>query len=187
MLTKQRKIILNGQEIAYSLKSYRTSRRLRLMIYGNGEISVTKPTFVNEKAVVDFLQSRAAWITGKINNTKFVPGNPVTEDTLANYKRHKDRAEAMINDRLVYFNRFYGFKYQAVRIRRQKTRWGSCSKNGNLSFNYRILFLTPAEADYIIVHELCHLKEFNHSPNFWALVAQTIPDYRALRGKLKVV
>ncbi|NBS67881.1 M48 family peptidase [bacterium] len=66
-----------------------------------------------------------------------------------------------------------------------RTRWGSCSKRGNLNFNYRILFLPPHLADYLIVHELCHLKEFNHSPRFWALVAQGCPNYHACKKELR--
>jgi len=86
---------------------------------------------------------------------------------------------------LEYFNTFYNFKWGRVTIRNQKTRWGSCSKKGNLNFNYKIALLKPSQADYIIVHELCHLKEFNHGKNFWSLVAQTIPDYKEVRSSLR--
>jgi predicted metal-dependent hydrolase len=186
MLKKQKKILLANQEIIYNLKSYRLSRRLRLMIYGNGEISVTKPIFVNEKTVEDFLMSKADWILNKLATQKQSPLALGAEDSLESYRLNKKRAAIFIKSRLEYLNQFYGFKYYNISVRKQRTRWGSCSKKGNLSFNYRLIFLQPAEADYIIVHELCHLKEFNHSSKFWTLVAQTVPNYKELRKNLKM-
>lgn len=87
--------------------------------------------------------------------------------------------------RLAHFNEAYGFALGRVAIKNHKSRWGSCSKKGNLNFNYKIALLPPELADYVIVHELCHLGEFNHSPRFWALVARTVPDHRALRARLR--
>lgn len=101
------------------------------------------------------------------------------------YLKNKEKAREIVNDRLEYFNQFYGYQWNNIAIRNQKTRWGSCSKKGNLNFNYKIALLAPTTADYIIVHELCHLKEFNHSQNFWTLVAKTIPDYKIIRAELK--
>ena len=83
------------------------------------------------------------------------------------------------------FNQIYGFQYNKINIRNQKTRWGSCSKKGNLNFNYKIALLPEKYADYIVVHELCHLKEFNHSRSFWNLVARTIPDFRERKKRIK--
>jgi len=88
-------------------------------------------------------------------------------------------------NRLGHFNQFYGFEYKRISIRNQKTRWGSCSKKGNLNFNYKLLFLSQEQADYIIVHELCHLKEMNHSKRFWNLVLESILDYKNVRKSLK--
>ena len=82
-------------------------------------------------------------------------------------------------------NAYYKFEYGRVNIRDQKSRWGSCSRQGNLNFNYRLLFLNSAVRDYVIVHELCHLKEFNHSSRFWELVSRQTPDYKILRNQLK--
>lgn len=101
------------------------------------------------------------------------------------YQKHKAEARALVLKKLEKYNKEYGFKYNRISIRDQKTRWGSCSKKGNLNFNYKIVFLPEELADYIIVHELCHLKEFNHSARFWALVAQVFPNHLKLRAALR--
>ena len=101
------------------------------------------------------------------------------------YLKYKEQARTLIEERLNYFNQFYNLEVCRVSVRNQKTRWGSCSSKGNLNFNYKILFLPRDAADYIIVHELCHLKEMNHSKNFWALVSQTFPNYKYIRKNLK--
>jgi len=101
------------------------------------------------------------------------------------YLSYKLKAKEIVNDRLIYFNQFYGYKWNNIVIRNQKTRWGSCSKKANLNFNYKIALLAPELSDYIIVHELCHLGEFNHSRNFWTLVEKTIPNHKIIRNKLK--
>lgn len=72
-----------------------------------------------------------------------------------------------------------------VTIRGQKTRWGSCSARGNLSFNYNLLMFRKEVIDYVIIHELCHRREMNHSPKFWELVERNCPDYKVLRKELK--
>jgi predicted metal-dependent hydrolase len=82
-------------------------------------------------------------------------------------------------------NKFHNFPYSRIFIRSQTTRWASCSKKGNLSFNYKIIFLPETLMDYVIIHELCHLKEFNHSKRFWTLVESHVPDYMAKRHDLK--
>lgn len=98
---------------------------------------------------------------------------------------NKASAKALALSRLQYFNQFYNFSYKRVTIKNTVTRWGSCSRQGNLNFNYRIATLPPELSDYIIVHELCHIGEFNHSRDFWNLVARTIPNYLQLRAELK--
>jgi predicted metal-dependent hydrolase len=102
-----------------------------------------------------------------------------------NYLKYKESAVILVKNKLEYFNQFYNYKYNRVTIKNQKTRWGSCSKKGNLNFNYKIVLLSQKQIDYIIVHELCHLKEFNHSQRFWDLVALTILDYKEIRSSLR--
>lgn len=93
------------------------------------------------------------------------------------YLDNKEKARSLVFARLEYFNQFYGFKWNRVSIKNTRRRWGSCSKKGNLNFCYRVVLLPPDLVDYIVVHELCHLGQFNHSSAFWAEVTKTIPDY----------
>lgn len=101
------------------------------------------------------------------------------------YEKYKEEARMRVHARLAHFNGHYNLPLRKVFIKSLKSRWGSCSERGNLNFNYLLVFLPPPLQDYLIVHELCHLQEFNHSPRFWALVEETIPDYRARRLALR--
>ena len=107
------------------------------------------------------------------------------------YLANKENARAIVRDRVTNFLKYYGPKHGIsvgkIAIRNQRSRWGSCSKKGNLNFNYKIVFLSPEQQDYIIVHEICHIKEFNHAKSFWDLVAETIPDWKKIRGELRKV
>jgi predicted metal-dependent hydrolase len=102
------------------------------------------------------------------------------------YLKYKEQARIIAHKKVEKYSKIYNFKYNKIAIRNQKTRWGSCSKSGNLNFSYKIAILPEHLVNYIIVHEVCHLGEFNHSQNFWDLVAQTIPDYVELRKELNI-
>ncbi len=103
------------------------------------------------------------------------------------YLELKEKARVLVSERLVYWNKHYNFKYGRVSIRNQRSRWGSCSSKGNLNFNFRIVTLPPHLADYLIVHELCHLGQMNHSQKFWDLVGETLPNYEKQMLELRKV
>ena len=94
-------------------------------------------------------------------------------------------AKEYIPDRTFYLANAYGFKVNKITIRNQKTRWGSCNSKGNLSFNLSLMKFSEEIIDYVIIHELCHLKFMNHSEDFWMLVSSFIPDYKERRKILK--
>jgi len=107
-------------------------------------------------------------------------------------KRHftakkREQARMFVFAKLNYFNSFYKFKINRVAIKNTKTRWGSCSSKRNLNFNYKIIYLRPDLAEYLIVHELCHLGQLNHSKKFWDLVAKTMPNYVKINKELKKI
>lgn len=90
-----------------------------------------------------------------------------------------------INNRLEYYKHIIGVSYNNVRIKEQKTRWGSCSRKGNLNFNWKIVMAPPKVMDYVIIHELCHIKHMDHSKQFWGLVQQYMPEYKEARSWLR--
>lgn len=92
-------------------------------------------------------------------------------------KRYRSAARAQLEARVAFYHPRTGGHYTSITVRDQKTRWGSCSSRGTLSFNYRLVFAPPAVLDYVVVHELCHLTHMNHSKDFWNLVAAVMPDY----------
>lgn len=98
---------------------------------------------------------------------------------------YSHQAKVIIRERLDYYHTYYPFPFHRIAIKNQKTRWGSCSTKGNLNFNWRLVMMPPEILDYIVVHELCHLKEMNHSPRFWAWVARQVPDYLEKKNWLK--
>lgn len=102
---------------------------------------------------------------------------------LTRWYRHQ--AGGIIAERLAHWNTHYGYTWTRVAIKEQKTRWGSCSRQGALNFNWRLLLAPLPALDYVVIHELCHLKEPNHGLRFWALVAQTCPNHREWRGWLR--
>ncbi len=102
------------------------------------------------------------------------------------YIKYKEQARLLAENRISYYNKFYKFKVNRIAIKNTQSRWGSCSKRGNLNFNYKIALLPAELADYVIVHELCHLGEFNHSKRFWKLVSLTVPNYKSLKNKFHI-
>lgn len=103
----------------------------------------------------------------------------------AHYQAHKEQARVFIRSRIEVYNAHLQLTIRRVSIKNQKTCWGSCSRKGNLNFNYALVLLPVPIADYVIVHELCHLVYFNHSRAFWDLVGRIVPEYRYLRAQLK--
>lgn len=95
-----------------------------------------------------------------------------------------EEAEKYIPSRVNRLASLYDFNFEKVKVKRLKSRWGSCSSKKNLSFNYKLMQFNYKIIDYVIVHELCHLKEMNHSEKFWSLVEEIIPDYRKYKSKL---
>ena len=98
---------------------------------------------------------------------------------------YRKQARTVLAERVELFVQKYGFNVKKIRISSARTRWGSCSHKGTLSFPWRLVMAPPDVIDYVVLHELCHLKEMNHSKAFWAQVQSILPDYKRQRSWLK--
>lgn len=105
----------------------------------------------------------------------------------AHFTKYKTLSRKVILARVAHYAPLCGVVVKRVAIRNQRRRWGSCSSLGNLNFNYRLIFLPAELCDYVVVHELCHLKELNHSQAFWDEVAKVIPHYKVLEARLREI
>lgn len=180
----KRQIELLKNKIEYTLKVSNRARKVRLTIYCDGNFVVTTPRNVNENIIEQFIIKKSQWIINKIEYFKKTPQRILARGDDSDYRENKNKALSLAQKRVEFFNDIYGFKFNNIRIKNQKTRWGSCSRKGNLNFNYKIALIPEDCSDYIIVHEICHLKEFNHSKRFWDLVVLTVPNYLEIRKKL---
>ncbi|MDD5489794.1 MAG: M48 family metallopeptidase [Candidatus Moranbacteria bacterium] len=181
-----RKISLKDKSLEYSFRESARARCLRITIHPGGELSATLPYGMNISKLENFLCQKADWILRKINLAKKrKPIILLPKSSRREYLKYKNQALKSAKLKIKELNKAYNFEYRRISIRNQKTRWGSCSRKGNLNFNYRIVHLPEKYLDYIIVHELCHLKEFNHSKRFWDLVGEMIPDYKIIRKEFR--
>ena len=111
---------------------------------------------------------------------------PAEQKRLETYEnRYRKSARQIFEKRVAYYHTITGGHYTSITVRDQRSRWGSCSSRGTLSFNYRLVFAPPKVLDYVVVHELCHLTHMNHSKNFWSMVASVMPDYKDCKNWLK--
>lgn len=172
------------KKIPYTLKKSRRARRVRLAVYCDGSVVVTSPVGVQQSIIEKFILDKTQWVLDKIRFFKS-RNAPRRVPTRKDYLKNKDKALALVSERVEFYNKIYNLSFNRICIKNQKTRWGSCSSRQNLNLNYKILFLNPELRDYIIVHEMCHLKEFNHSKKFWALVEKALPDYLETRKELR--
>lgn len=172
------------EAFTYEVKRYKRAKHVRISVKPGGRVVVTMPWRAPKYLADEFVQKQMVWIQKA--REKMVQVQPLKRSgTTEEYKKYKKEALKVFVQRLQELNARYQFSYKRVSVRNQKTRWGSCSKAGTLSFSYRLLLVPEAVRDYVLVHELCHTKEMNHSRKFWLLVSQTVPDYKALRKQLQ--
>lgn len=170
----------------YELRTTARTKRLRVTIYPGGRVVVSHPAWATKRSVERFVATNATWIMAESKRMeKVVVPDKRLRGTRREYMAKKEQARAVVHERLTYFNKHYQFDFNRVAIKNMGSRWGSCSQKKNLNFHYKIIDLTPELRDYLVVHELCHLREFNHGQGFWDLVGETIPQYQTQRKQLR--
>ena len=165
----------------YQIK--RSARKtIAIQIKPDGQIMVRCPLKMRTEDVHRFVESKADWIQKHLPKSACQNIKKFTEQELAQFR---EQTRKLVTARAAFFAPIIGVNYQKITIRAQRTRWGSCSRQGNLNFNCLLALMPPDILDYVVVHELCHRKEMNHSEKFWREVAQVFPDYKVRREWLK--
>ena len=171
------------------------SNRKTLAIQINPDLSVTvrASIYASQREIGRIIKEKEGWIQKHIEKIreqeakrkemygeKGEYGKSAEREYLSNEEIHKlaEKALEYIPKRVSYFAKQIGVTYGKITIRNQKTRWGSCSSKGNLNFNCLLMLTPPEVIDYVVVHELCHRKEMNHSGAFWAEIEKVIPSYK---------
>lgn len=172
-------------DIKYQKRHSARAKYLSISVHQDSHVIVTVPRWVSDGAIERFVEKNILWIKRKIIEQNKHPRLSFPFSGKRSYKKYKEGARKIIEERTAHLNQYFNFEYKRISIRDQKTRWGSCSERGNLNFSYKLAFLPERLRDYVIIHELCHLKEMNHGKGFWALVATLEPDYKELRRVLK--
>ena len=169
-------------------KVYRSNRKsISLQVTEDHIVVIRAPKWMSDDEIDGFFIEKSGWIERQIRmiderKQKYSELVPLSKSELDALGR---QALSVIPKKVAHYAKILGVSYGRITIRNQKTRWGSCSSKGNLNFNC-LLMLTPEEVqDYVVVHELCHRREMNHSPRFWSLVESVIPDYRRYEAWLK--
>ncbi len=170
---------------------YSARRTLGLEVLGSGQVKIRVPNRTKDGVIREFAESRKAWIVEKYllmerrQEEREKQGVPDYVEHPELEARYREQARARISERAAWFARIMGVSYGRITIRAAKTRWGSCSAKGNLNFHWKLILMPEEVLDYVVVHELAHRKQMNHSPAFWAEVEKVLPDYRERRRWLK--
>lgn len=166
-------------------KIVRSDRKtMSLQVKRDGSVIVRCPRWMAGYRIRAFVEEHADWVERQVRAVRLqMEDRPCfTEKEVS---RYREKARMVLTEKVACWAAKMGVTYGRIAIRQQTTRWGSCSAKGNLNFNW-VLVLMPEELqDYVVVHELAHRLEMNHSPRFWEIVARYVPDYRVRRKRLR--
>lgn len=170
----------------YTVRRTKRSRNLRLIVTRKREVIISAPErYISDTVIAQFVAKHSRWIEKQLKRMDKYKDMIPLPNGHKDYLEKKSIVYEFLNDRLDFFAKLYGVKYGRVSVRSQRSIWGSCSRSGSLQFNYKIYYLNLQLRDYIIVHELCHIKEHNHGARFWGLVERTFPYHKKLRKQLR--
>jgi len=158
-------------------------RTIAIQVKADGQVIVRSPYSISKNQIDQFVKEKRAWILRQqeeLQNAR-EKKTVITEEMRRQGVR---RALEHIPERVAYYASIMGVSYGRITIREQKTRWGSCSDKGNLNFNWKLVLMPEEVLDYVVVHELAHRKEMNHSKEFWKIVEKVFPDYKERRKTL---
>ena len=161
------------------IKIIKSKRKtISLQIKPDSSIELKVPVQMTDAQIKEFLHQKSDWIEKHLQVVyeRQKQMSQIKPLTIEEIHELANQALEVIPKRVAYFAPLVGVTYGRITIRNQKSRWGSCSSKGNLNFNCLLMLMPTEVLDYVVVHELCHRKEMNHSPKFWAEVTKILPD-----------
>ncbi|MGN1176440.1 MAG: M48 family metallopeptidase [Roseburia sp.] len=166
---------------------YSNRKSVAIQIKPDGTVVLRAPYGVPKRELNRILEEKSAWIEAHLQEIK---EQEAEQKALPKFSKQEikelaNKALAYIPERVKYYAPIVGVNYTRITIRNQKTRWGSCSSKGGLNFNCLLMLTPPEVVDYVVVHELCHRKEMNHSKAFWDEVEKVLPDYKSAKRWLR--
>jgi len=165
------------------------SRRktLSMQVKRDGQVEIRAPLRTSDAEIRCFLEKHRHWLEAHLQKARALQQAKagVRKLTAAETAGLKKKAKQVLPERVAYWAPLIGVRPGRIAVRCQKTRWGSCSAKGNLNFNCLLMLAPGSVVDYIVVHELCHLKHMNHSRQFYAEIEKVLPDYRQHQQWLK--
>ena len=177
--------VLEIEDMKLPVVLERSKRKtLSIQVTEDMQLQVKAPFHTSEREIYRFLQQRRYWIYKQAQRMLASNINRI-ERTEKEIQQLRQQARLVLTEKTRIYGKLLGVSYNKIRIGNQRTRWGSCSSSGTLSYNWRLVLMPESIMDYVVVHELCHLIEMNHSPRFWQLVANALPDYKERRMWLK--
>lgn len=190
IITIKNKEGFNGENMSFEIAKVtiiRSSRKSLSIQLKPGKIIARAPLGMREKDIYSFIESKKTWIENnlkKINDRQKIINElqPFTPEEINAFTK---KAKNIIPERVEYYATKIGVSYNRITIRCQHTRWGSCSAKGNLNFNCLLVLLPEEVLDSIVVHELCHRKQMNHSKKFYDEINKVFPDYKKCNDWLK--
>ena len=159
------------------------ARRYVINVRDDGTVRVTVPRWGSKREAREFAEREWRWIEKQ--RARIEPG--ATGPDAAFVRAMRERARRELPPRLLELAARHGLTVSRVSIRNQRWRWGSCSRNGHICLNWRLVMMPESVRDYVLIHELMHLKRMDHSPKFWKLVAEACADYRSARDYLRAL
>lgn len=178
-------VIYDGENALSVQVIYSTRRTLGLQVKSDGEVLVRAPRGTSDQTVAYFIEKHRDWVWRKRAEWAAPRGKSVIRLPEVETAAGKRQARRLVTQRVAYYAEKMGIAYGRVSMRNQRTRWGSCSGDGNLNFNCRLIYLPAELVDYVVVHELAHRRHMNHSDEFWREVERYLPDYRERRERLR--
>lgn len=176
---------IDGKALSYRL--VRSNRKsIVVQVCRDGSVVVRVPLGCPEEKAAEFVEQKRDWILRNIGKMQAAEQKRCQQELTPAQKNEKLlEARRVFPQRVEFYAKKMGVTYGRITIREQKSRWGSCSGKGNLNFNWKLIRMPGKILDYVVVHELAHRREMNHSPAFYRIVASVLPDYRERERWLK--